>query len=108
MLCSLTVLALIFLYDGHCFLVQLPSKVTLSFTHRVRLPVSCNNVPQHIKMFPDSKWWQGVLVTLGKKISYTLYSQFVFHLSCLFQCFLLQSLLMLKISIFSYTCLCTF
>ena len=54
MRCSLTVLALILLYGGHCFLVQLPSKVTCSFTHRVGLLASCNNVPQHIMMFPDS------------------------------------------------------
>ena len=42
------------LYGGHCFLVQLPSKVMRSFTHRIRLPASCNNAPQHITMFPDS------------------------------------------------------
>jgi len=30
-------------------------KVTCSFTHLFRLPASCNNVPQHTKMFPDSK-----------------------------------------------------
>ena len=52
--CSLTVLALILLYGGCCFTVRLPSKVMCSCTHRVRLPASCNNVPQNIKMFPDS------------------------------------------------------
>ena len=56
-----TVLALILLYGGHCFLVQLSSKVTRSFTHRVRLPASRNNAPQHISMFPYSTiaaWWR--------------------------------------------------
>ena len=48
--CSLTVLALIFLYGGHCFSVWLPSKVTHGFPHRVRLPASRNNAPQHINM----------------------------------------------------------
>ena len=48
---SLTVLALILLYGGHCFSVWLPAKVTHSFTHRVRLPASCNNAPQLIMMF---------------------------------------------------------
>ena len=32
---------------------RLPSKVTRSFTHRVRLPASHNNVLQHIAIFPD-------------------------------------------------------
>ena len=45
---------LILLYGGHFFSVWLLSKVTSGFTHHVRLPASCNNVPQHIKMFPDS------------------------------------------------------
>ena len=45
---SLTVLAVILLYGGHCFSVQLPSKVTRGFTHCVRLPASRNNAPQHI------------------------------------------------------------
>ena len=31
--CSLTVLALIFLYGGHCSSVQFPSKITCSFQH---------------------------------------------------------------------------
>ena len=52
--CSLTVLALIPLYGGHCFSVWLPEKVTHSFLHHVRLPASHNNAPQHMKMFPDS------------------------------------------------------
>jgi len=43
-----TVLALILLYGGHCFLVQLPSKVMLRF------PASHNNAPQHMTMFPGS------------------------------------------------------
>jgi len=43
--CSHTVLALILLYGGHCFLVWLPAKVTHSFTHRIRLPASRNNAP---------------------------------------------------------------
>ena len=50
--CSLTVLALILLCGGHCFLVWLPSKVTRDFIHRVRLPTSRNNVLYHITMFP--------------------------------------------------------
>ena len=58
--CSLIVLALILLYGGHCFSVWLPSKVTHSFTHRVRLPASCNNARQHSTKFSDSiiaaKW----------------------------------------------------
>jgi len=40
--CSLTVLALILLYGGHCFSVWLPLKVTL------RLSASCNNAPQEM------------------------------------------------------------
>ena len=51
---SLTVLALILLYGGHCFSVWLPSKVTRGFTHHVRLPASHNNAPQHIVIFPDA------------------------------------------------------
>ena len=51
---SLTVLALILLYGGHCFSVRLPSKVMRGFTHHVRLPASCNNVPQQIAIFPDA------------------------------------------------------
>ena len=51
---TLTVLALILLYGGHCFSVRLPSKVMHGFTHCVRFPASHNNVPQHITMFPDS------------------------------------------------------
>ena len=50
----LTVLALVLLNDGHCFSVQLLSKVTRGFTHCIRLPASRNNVPHHITMFPDS------------------------------------------------------
>ena len=45
--CSLTVFAQILLYDGHCFFVGLPSKVTL------RLLVSRNNAPQYITIFSD-------------------------------------------------------
>ena len=45
---SLTVLVLILLYGGHCFSVWLPSNVTRSFTHRVRLPASHNNAPKLI------------------------------------------------------------
>ena len=40
---SLTVLALIRLYDGHCFSVRLPSKVMHGFTHCVRLLALRNN-----------------------------------------------------------------
>ena len=46
--CSLTVLALISIYGGHCFSVHLPSKLTL------RLPVSHNNVLQHTNKFKNS------------------------------------------------------
>ena len=53
---SLTVLALILLYGGHCFSVRLPSKVTCGFTHRVRLPASRNNVPQHIAISIIAAW----------------------------------------------------
>ena len=49
--CSLT---LILLYDGHCFLVRVPSKVTRGFPHHVRLPMSHNNALQYIVMFPNS------------------------------------------------------
>ena len=55
--CSLTVLALILLYGGHCCSVRLPSKVTAGFygfRHCIRLPASRNNAPQCIAMFPDS------------------------------------------------------
>ena len=56
--CCLTVLALIsaliLLYGSHCFSVWLPAKVMHGFTHRVRLPVSHNNVPPTHKMFLDS------------------------------------------------------
>ena len=41
-------------YGGHCLSVRLPSKVTRSFTHRVRLPALRNNVPQHFAIFPDA------------------------------------------------------
>ena len=41
---SLKVLAFIPFYGGPCFSVQLPSKVTRSFLHHVRLPASHNNV----------------------------------------------------------------
>ena len=47
---SVTVLTLI-LHGGNCFL---PLKVTLQLT------VSCNNVPQHITMFPDV-----IMITFG-------------------------------------------
>ena len=50
----LFMVAITSLYGGHCFSVWLPSKITRGFTHRIRLPASRNNVPQHIKMFPDS------------------------------------------------------
>ena len=50
---SLVVLALILLYGGHCFSVQLPSSITHSFSHHVRLPASHNNAPQHMTMFPN-------------------------------------------------------
>ena len=40
--CSLTVLALILLYGGHCSSVRFPPKVTL------RLPASRNNMPQQM------------------------------------------------------------
>ena len=46
---TFTVLALIFLYGGHCFSVWLPSKVTQALPNHV----SCN-APQHMTMFPDS------------------------------------------------------
>ena len=45
---SLTILALILPYGGHCFSIQLPSKVTRGYAHRVRLPESHNNAPQYI------------------------------------------------------------
>ena len=51
--CSLTDLALILLYGGHCFSVWLPSKATRGFKHCDRLPTSRNNAPQHIMMLPD-------------------------------------------------------
>jgi len=52
--CSLKVLALFLLYGGHCFSVWLPAKATHGFTHRIKLPASCNNAPQHITMLHDS------------------------------------------------------
>ena len=53
--CSPTVLALILLYGiVITSLARLPSEVTCSFPHHVRLPVSHNNAPQHNTMFPDS------------------------------------------------------
>jgi len=39
---------------GHYFSVWLPSKVTRSFTHCVRLPASCNNALRHIAIFLDA------------------------------------------------------
>ena len=54
---SLTVLALILLYGGHCFSVGLPSKVTSGFTHRVRFPASRNNAPQHTVIFIIAAYW---------------------------------------------------
>ena len=42
--CSLTVLALILLYGGHCFSVQLPSKVTLRFSTSRQASHTCNNM----------------------------------------------------------------
>ena len=62
--CSLIALALILPYGGHCFSLWLPSKVMRSFTHRIRLPASRNNVPQHIKMLPDSVIAAAVLTSV--------------------------------------------
>ena len=42
--CSLTVLALIFLYGGHCLSVQLSSKVTLRFSTSRQASRTCNDM----------------------------------------------------------------
>ena len=52
--CSLTVLALICLYGGHCSSVQPSSKVML------RLPVSHNHGPQQMTMFSNDCFSNGI------------------------------------------------